>query len=178
MGWSDWPHSVESGCLVPVLAVLKAELARVGGKTGISRAKKATKKTAKTSVAQSSQSILKLIKAVKILPQAHKRIVFSSGKYPDEDTLEQVSTIGAAILGRYKIPLDTTSNRDNGLIEDFVHPDVEFGDFYGKRQLYFALSKKDIWKAGAPKNCLVDLCSFIGIDPKEVAHQTWGLIVP
>lgn len=161
-------HSVESGCLVPVLAVLKAELARVGGKTGISRAKKATKKTAKTSVAQSSQSILKLIKAVEILPR----------KYPDEDTLEQVSTIGAAILGRYKIPLDTTSNRDNGLIEDFVHPDVGFDDFFGKRQLYFALSKKDIWKADSPKKCLVDLCSFIGIDPKEVAHQTWVLIVP
>ena len=150
MGWSDWPHSVESGCLVPVLAVLKAELASVGGKS------------------ESSQSISKLIEAVEILPR---------GKYPDEDTLEQVLAIGAAILGRYKIPLDT-SKRDNGLIQDFVCPDVEFGDFFGKRQLYFALSKKDIWKAGAPKNCLVDLCSFIGIDPKEVAHQTWVLIVP
>ena len=169
MGWSDWPHSVESGCLVPVLAVLKAELASVGGKTGISRAKKATKKTAKTSVAQSSQSILKLIKAVKILPR---------GKYPDEDTLEQVVTIGAAILGRYKIRLDTSQYNGNGLIEDFVCPEAcGSANFYGKQQLYFALSKKDIWKAGSPKKCLVDLCSFIGIDPKEVAQQTWILIV-
>ena len=85
-------------------------------------------------------------------------------------------TIGATILGRYKIPLDTS--RGNGLIEDFVHPDVDVDDSWAKAQLYFALSKKDIWKAGSPKKCLVDLCSFIGIDPKEVAHQTWGLIVP
>ena len=86
-------------------------------------------------------------------------------------------TIGATILGRYKIRLDT-SKRDNGLIEDFVHPDVDVDDSWAKAQLYFALSKKDIWKAGSPKKCLVDLCSFIGIDPKEVAHQTWVLIVP
>ena len=151
MGWSDWPHSVESGCLVPVLAVLKAELASVGGKS------------------ESSQSISKLIEAVEILPR---------GKYPDEDTLEQVVTIGAAILGRYKIRLDTSQYNGNGLIEDFVCPEAcGSANFYGKQQLYFALSKKDIWKAGSPKKCLVDLCSFIGIDPKEVAQQTWILIV-
>lgn len=159
---SDYFFS-ETGCLLPVLSLLEAELnaLRAAGDTHSGKAKPKRQQSVKPIHSEQSQKIAKLIKAISQLP---------NGKYPAKPAIEEIVRIGASVLGRYKIKL-------SDLCEDFVRPGVFVSEFYGKRQLYYRLAERAIWSApGKPKKSLTELCTFCGVKPAALAPQTWVVV--
>lgn len=195
-------HSVQSGCLIPVSALLKTQLP-----------KSKTKKIV---------ALVHFCEAVNNSAREEKCGILLNVA---DAYLDEILQAGAAILTKCKVPVSvayqavgvradgksqyhalekstvaaakaelkatepecklkkvnklySAADGQSLLCMDFVHPDCGYDDFSGEQQLYFRLPEASLWaSSGQPNESLKCLCKKLGISADAFAPVSWVSIL-